>query len=234
MLTSDEKRGADFKMGPISRLTGLSTHTLRKREARCVAIAPRCIERGDRCCTREDVERLYLVKRLVGSGMASSDAARLNDPDLEQKSGHLAKIDSASSSSHRRAISAAVLDCTVAALFEHQSAGENAVEAASSASSVAETSPTFDASPIVGFVYDRPIVEQGMRRPIESLPTRKDAAAAVIVFGPSTREVLVTVRSPRFPTFRAAQARAVFEDAMERAAEVEGTSSTNSRNWGAQ
>ena len=80
MQKPDEHQDEIFKIGSVSRLTGLSTHILRKWESRYGAIAPRRTERGERGYTREDVERLSLIKRLVDSGSAPRDVARKPPP----------------------------------------------------------------------------------------------------------------------------------------------------------
>jgi len=95
MKTPDENQDEIFKIGAVARLTGLSTHTLRKWESRYGAVSPGRTKRGERYYTREDLESLSIMKRLVDAGAAPSDVARLSHTDLKRKSEQLAEVESA-------------------------------------------------------------------------------------------------------------------------------------------
>jgi len=63
MQELDPHEGSTFKIGTVSRLTGVSAHTLRKWESRYKAVVPGRTERGQRLYSRDDVERLSLIGR---------------------------------------------------------------------------------------------------------------------------------------------------------------------------
>ena len=68
----------------VSKMTGLSTHTLRMWEKRYVAVLPKRTEAGGRLYTDADVARLRLLHELVGSGHSIGGIAKLSDADLRQ------------------------------------------------------------------------------------------------------------------------------------------------------
>jgi DNA-binding transcriptional MerR regulator/methylmalonyl-CoA mutase cobalamin-binding subunit len=78
---SDE---AKYRVGMVSKLTGLSTHTLRMWEKRYAAVTPQRTEAGGRLYTDADVERLRLLHGLVERGHSIGGIAKLPDVDLRQ------------------------------------------------------------------------------------------------------------------------------------------------------
>lgn len=66
----------------VSKMTGLSTHTLRMWEKRYVAVLPKRTEAGGRLYTDADVERLRLLHELVEQGHSIGGIAKLSDADL--------------------------------------------------------------------------------------------------------------------------------------------------------
>lgn len=73
---------AKYRVGMVSKMTGLSTHTLRMWEKRYVAVLPKRTEAGGRLYTDADVERLRLLHQLVESGNSIGGIAKLSDADL--------------------------------------------------------------------------------------------------------------------------------------------------------
>ena len=59
-------------IGAVANLTGVPTHTLRKWESRHSIVTPNRSESGRRFYTNEHVQRLLLVKRLMGEVWAPS------------------------------------------------------------------------------------------------------------------------------------------------------------------
>ena len=66
----------------VSKMTGLSTHTLRMWEKRYVAVLPKRTDAGGRLYTDADVERLRLLQELVEQGHSIGGIAKLSDTDL--------------------------------------------------------------------------------------------------------------------------------------------------------
>jgi len=68
----------------VSKMTGLSTHSLRMWEKRYSAVVPKRTEAGGRLYTDADVERLRLLHKLVENGHSIGGIAKLPDVDLRQ------------------------------------------------------------------------------------------------------------------------------------------------------
>lgn len=71
-----------YRVGMVSKMTGLSTHTLRMWEKRYAAVVPQRTAAGGRLYSDADVERLRLLHTLVESGNSIGGIARLPDEDL--------------------------------------------------------------------------------------------------------------------------------------------------------
>ncbi len=72
-----------FAIGAVSRLLGLSTHTLRKWEVRHGAVTPGRSKGGDRRYSRQDLQRLTKLRDLVERGHAISTIASLSTAELD-------------------------------------------------------------------------------------------------------------------------------------------------------
>lgn len=73
-----------YRVGMVSRLTGVSTHTLRMWEKRYSAVVPRRTEAGGRLYADDDVARLRMLKQLTDEGHAIGSVARLTDDALHE------------------------------------------------------------------------------------------------------------------------------------------------------
>jgi MerR family transcriptional regulator, light-induced transcriptional regulator len=74
---------ARYRIGTLARLTGITTHAIRVWERRYRALTPGRTVGGARLYTDHDVQRLRLIKRLLGRGYTISAVANL---DIEQLS----------------------------------------------------------------------------------------------------------------------------------------------------
>jgi len=74
-----------YRIGAVSRLTGIPTDTLRMWERRYGVVEPMRTEKGGRLYSQEDVTRLTLIKTLVDRGHAIGTVARLSDADLRKR-----------------------------------------------------------------------------------------------------------------------------------------------------
>ena len=77
--------GSDYAIGAVSRLTGISTHTLRIWERRYGAIIAERTDSGRRVYSRHDVEKLGLLKILVDRGFSIGQIANLDVDELRER-----------------------------------------------------------------------------------------------------------------------------------------------------
>jgi DNA-binding transcriptional MerR regulator len=80
---AEERRG--YGIGTVSRLTGISTHTLRVWERRYRAVDAERSESGRRLYSRRDIERLTVMKHLVDRGEPIGHVAKLSQDELVER-----------------------------------------------------------------------------------------------------------------------------------------------------
>lgn len=74
-----------FRIGAVSRLTGIAVPTIRMWERRYTVVKPGRSEAGGRRYSRAEVDRLALLKAAVEAGHAIGTVARLSDEDLRAR-----------------------------------------------------------------------------------------------------------------------------------------------------
>ena len=77
---------ARYRIGTLARLTGVTTHAIRIWERRYKALSPSRTPGGARLYTDADVQRLRLVKQLLGRGYTISAVANLDVAELSRLS----------------------------------------------------------------------------------------------------------------------------------------------------
>ena len=80
-----DRTSPSYRIGAVSRLTGIAPDTLRVWERRYGAVVPFRSAKGSRLYSQEDVGRLSLIKRLVDSGDAISRVANLSTEQLQER-----------------------------------------------------------------------------------------------------------------------------------------------------
>ena len=74
-----------YRIGAVARLTGISVDRLRAWERRYGVVETRRTESLGRIYTRDDVERLTMIKQLVDLGNPISSVAQLSDEQLRER-----------------------------------------------------------------------------------------------------------------------------------------------------
>jgi DNA-binding transcriptional MerR regulator len=74
-----------YRIGAVARLTGISVDRLRAWERRYGVVETRRTESLGRIYTRDDVERLTMIKQLVDLGNPISSVAQLGDDQLRER-----------------------------------------------------------------------------------------------------------------------------------------------------
>jgi DNA-binding transcriptional MerR regulator len=82
-MTQYKTSDSSYRIGAVSRLTGVPADTLRVWERRYAVVEPSRTEGGSRLYSQEDVARLSLIKRLVDAGHAIGTVANLSLEQLE-------------------------------------------------------------------------------------------------------------------------------------------------------
>ena len=69
------KESPQYPIGTVARLSGFSTHQLRKWESRLGLLIPDRADNGRRYYTVQQLERLKILRRLINSGYRIGDDA---------------------------------------------------------------------------------------------------------------------------------------------------------------
>lgn len=80
-----EEQQSYYKIGAVSRITGIGSETLRAWERRYKAVIPSRTDSGDRNYSRDDVAKLLLLKSLVDSGISIGTVAGLTTVQLKDR-----------------------------------------------------------------------------------------------------------------------------------------------------
>jgi DNA-binding transcriptional MerR regulator/methylmalonyl-CoA mutase cobalamin-binding subunit len=91
---------AKYRVGMVSKMTGLSTHALRMWEKRHAAVIPKRTDAGGRLYTDADVQRLRLLHKLVRAGHSIGGIAKLTDSDLQHMAAGVSEPIAAMPSEH--------------------------------------------------------------------------------------------------------------------------------------
>ncbi len=75
----------EYKIGAVSKITGIGTETLRAWERRYDAIVPKRSESGDRVYNNDDLAKLFLLKNLSDAGHSIGTIAQLSIHELKNK-----------------------------------------------------------------------------------------------------------------------------------------------------
>jgi len=84
-MAKPEASASGYKIGTVSKLTGISPDTLRIWERRYAAVTPQRSPGGGRLYTTDDISRLKLIRRLVDQGDTISVVAGLSHDELQAR-----------------------------------------------------------------------------------------------------------------------------------------------------
>ena len=96
MISNEKMRDSYYSIGTVSRLTGITVHTLRVWEKRYHAIETERSLNGRRQYKSTDVDRLLSLKYLVDRGCPISSIAKLDESNLKEKLSEFNKKNSTS------------------------------------------------------------------------------------------------------------------------------------------
>ena len=93
-MNATPQTNSAYRIGAVSRLTGVPADTLRVWERRYGVVEPQRTEGGSRLYSQHDVARLALIKRLVDAGHAIGTVANLTLEQLEARAAsvHAAQV----------------------------------------------------------------------------------------------------------------------------------------------
>lgn len=81
---TNQLEATGYKIGAVSKITGIGTETLRAWERRYTAVVPSRTESGDRQYSRNDITKLLLLKTLVDHKISIGTVAQLEVEELKK------------------------------------------------------------------------------------------------------------------------------------------------------
>ncbi|MGB5438319.1 MAG: MerR family transcriptional regulator [Gammaproteobacteria bacterium] len=85
MISKATEKASGYKIGVVSRLTGIPAETLRIWERRYDTVTPGRTQAGDRLYSADDITRLRLIKQLVDRGDSIGSVASLHAEALQAR-----------------------------------------------------------------------------------------------------------------------------------------------------
>ena len=113
-MTTEKNNDSAFRIGAVSRLTGVPADTLRVWERRYGVVEPHRTEGGSRLYSQHDIARLGLIKRLVDSGHAIGTVANLTLEQLEERTATSQTASAATEARHKGPVRLALVGATLA------------------------------------------------------------------------------------------------------------------------
>ena len=190
-----------YRIGAVSRLTGVAPDTLRVWERRYGAVVPMRSEKGSRLYSQADIGRLSLIKRLVDGGDSISRVANLDQVQLAEraKGAPLREVGAVEGGTCR----VAVLGNALKERMEREMPGDDHLEVVAlyrDREELLEQEPGLEADILI---LEYATLQPEQIRDIGTLLLRSGAARAVVVYGFASRTTLERLESARITPLRA-------------------------------
>ncbi|MEM7252451.1 MAG: MerR family transcriptional regulator [Pseudomonadota bacterium] len=203
--SSGQNSAATLKIGAVSRITGLSPHTIRKWEERHQAVRPLRGSGGERLYTQDEVRRIAYLKRLTEAGFAISQIASLSLPELLETSTEHANSPNPESSPNPTRdvpIGVVLMGPTLGALAEPGLRTSDAIRLSGTSVSIEDWQNSSAPAPAV-LVIEVPVVGPNAISDITSIQAKVGAAHVVVVYGFADSTRLGRLRASGFGICRA-------------------------------
>jgi DNA-binding transcriptional MerR regulator len=198
----DETR---LKIGAVSRLTGLSVHTVRKWEERYGAVTPIRTERGQRLYSLEDVRRLALIRRLTQAGLPLNDIGSASTARLERTADSMAPAadDSLVAQSPPKNVRAVVMGDTLPAQLNNAKGVAGLLRIVASGDTLASVTAVLGERVADALICELPSVHGSSWSEVEAALTACRLKTAVVVYGFGSSASLNALRRPNVALMRA-------------------------------
>jgi len=197
-----EKHLSNYRIGAVSRLTGIPPDTLRVWERRYDLVRPLRSEGGGRLYSQEDVTRLSVIKRLVDSGHAIGTIAELSLEQLHQRLAESRLTDRGLPASRplRLAIVGATLPQRLRADLESELG--KAIEPVGSYQRREDLLKAEPAPDVDVLLVELPMLDGGSAADIRKLTSHCGASRTLVVFGFGNSDVVVQLERSGIVTLR--------------------------------
>ncbi len=191
MINGSEQE-SPLRIGAVARLTGLSPHTLRKWEDRYAAVQPERTQGGERVYSRQDLQRLLLIRNLSRAGLALRSLAKSSLADLQRIEKEIGEqAAEISSEGLSRPVRIGVVGTSIVALLTHREPvyASNLDIIATAENPDGLVQQLGEVMPDV-LVYEVPAVSAATMDVVADLRDRTSVQNVMVVYGYALREHL--------------------------------------------
>ena len=204
MTDTDQNAGeANYRIGAVSRLTGIPTDTLRMWERRYNVVEPYRGEGGNRLYTRDDITKLAMIKRLVDAGHAIGTVANLSVEQLQERMAPLSQESFPGAAGEQEPCRLAILGEVLPTRIAEQPAEVQGLEVVGVYGDLERfESEAGGLRPDV-IILEYPTLHRDTVPEVRRLLRRAGAARALVVYGFGAREAVEQLETERTATLRA-------------------------------
>jgi len=199
-----DKHESNYRIGAVSRLTGIPPDTLRVWERRYDLVTPMRSEGGGRLYSQEDVTRLSVIKRLVDSGHAIGSIAELSMEQLRERLADTRLTDRSFAAT--RPVRMAILGATLPQRFQAHLESERGatIELAGSYERRDELLSAELAQAVDVLLVELPVLDPKSAAELRELSRHCRVSRTLVVFGFGSAEVVAQlersgITALRFP-----------------------------------
>lgn len=176
-----------YRIGSVSRMTGIALATLRMWERRYQLVDPQRSPAGGRLYSRDDVARLSLIHAVVQAGHAIGTVAKLPDAQLVER---VREINGAETMLGQPPIGLLVIGNELPALVRGAEVMDAGVHVIASAESVTEARETLAALEADVLLFEVPAVDADNSEGVIELIRQIGARLTIVVYGFSGQKFL--------------------------------------------
>lgn len=159
-MTNEKNHESSYRIGAVSRLTGISVDTLRIWERRYRVVKPQRSEGGSRLYGEADIDRLVLIKRLVDAGHAIGTVAGLTLEQLKTRSAGGQDVDTMTGPHGPPSIVivGTTLPCKLMASMQRGIDDDDAIQIAGTFETIASYEAVADKTRADALIFEVPVV----------------------------------------------------------------------------
>lgn len=205
-------RNDQYKIGAVSKITGIGTETLRAWERRYKAVVPSRSESGDRVYSSDDLTKLFLLKNLSDAGNSIGTIARLPIHELKSKwenSVQLSELGAGPSGYHSNPEISKSQNCRVLLLGEDfplrvqdGMADFNGIDLLGHASSMEEWKRMHPDSHVHVAIIERPTINEDARKYVSKLLKESGVWHVIVLYGFGSQVEINQLQSPQVSAIR--------------------------------
>ncbi len=212
MSMESQLRNDEYKIGAVSKITGIGTETLRAWERRYQAVVPSRSESGDRVYSSEDLSKLFLLKNLTEAGNSIGTIARLPLDELKtkwEKSVQLSELSSSSNSFYSNNELSKSQNCRVLLLGEDfplrvldGMSDFNGIELLGHVDTIEEWNIKNPDSSVHVFIMETPTINEGTRKYVSKLLKESDVWHIIVLYGFGAQSEINQLQGPQVSAIR--------------------------------